>query len=227
MIPRAFTLSAILAGAVLTVGCASTPGPEPAMLAEVRSRPEPAMITFKGREIGLTPVSLQVGSFSDLLKIGAGLSGGEAVEKRVRFLSTGRAEVTFEFQSGQSSMAKALGLPRILVFDYSNRATFDIDSYELKPELLPLLEDQAEILNTAFAKLDIHVCGHTDSTGADEHNLVLALRRAQEVSDFLAAHGVDRARLKTQGFGRDYPLASNSTPEGRALNRRTEVVLPQ
>ncbi|HEY6929827.1 MAG TPA: OmpA family protein, partial [Thermoanaerobaculia bacterium] len=52
-------------------------------------------------------------------------------------------------------------------------------------------------------------------------------KRAQAVSDYLAARGVSKTRLQVRGFGKDDPVESNATPSGRALNRRTEVVLPQ
>jgi OOP family OmpA-OmpF porin len=63
--------------------------------------------------------------------------------------------------------------------------------------------------------------------GGPEHNLSLSLDRARVVADDLAGRGVDKARLKIQGFGSTYPLASNDTEEGRAMNRRTELILSQ
>jgi len=73
----------------------------------------------------------------------------------------------------------------------------------------------------------VYVCGHTDSSGGEEHNLVLSLERAQAVTNVLVDEGVERERIKTQGFGWDYPLAPNDADSGKALNRRTEVILPQ
>ena len=67
--------------------------------------------------------------------------------------------------------------------------------------------------------------GHTDSTGAVEYNMTLSDRRADSVADYLAAQGVMRNRVFTQGFGPHYPIADNSTAEGRQLNRRVELVL--
>ena len=71
----------------------------------------------------------------------------------------------------------------------------------------------------------IEVVGHTDSTGSYSYNMELSQRRAQSVADYLLAQGVDPSRLSTRGMGPDQPVASNATAEGRAQNRRVEVIL--
>ena len=73
----------------------------------------------------------------------------------------------------------------------------------------------------------MYVCGYTDSTGSDAVNDKLSLQRAEAVRQYLSEQKVDPARMKTQGFGKQFEVASNATPEGRALNRRTEVIIPQ
>ncbi len=207
-------------------GCAST-APTPQFNVEVRSEPDIATVVFRGQEIGETPVSFTVASFDELVEVAAQRQDKDAVEKRIRLLSPDNAEVIFQFDIAHSAMAQALGLTKILVFDYSERAAFDTDSHELKPEFSSMLESQAKVLNSSFSGLDVYVCGHTDSTGSADHNMVLSVDRAKAVSAFLLEHGVEKSRLKTQGFASDYPLAPNATPEGRGLNRRTEVILPQ
>ncbi len=67
--------------------------------------------------------------------------------------------------------------------------------------------------------------GHTDSTYTREYNLELSLRRAQAVAGWLIEHGVDASRLEAKGYGEFRPIADNNTEEGRALNRRVEMVL--
>ena len=113
-----------------------------------------------------------------------------------------------------------------MVFDYGDRATFEVDEYELKEDLKPLLRRQAELLEQHFEGIDIYLCGHTDASGDADYNQVLSVQRAQAVADFLVAHGLPSDRLRVQGFGADYPLADNANKEGRALNRRTEIILP-
>lgn len=222
---------------LLTLAC---PAPQPVLqppappepvrtviLTEAQSTPAKAQLLFKGKAIGPTPQSLSLDGAGDLLELTAARNGETAVEKRIRFLTPERAEVHFVFAKDRTAMAKALGLTRILVFEYGAGITFDVDASALKAEFRPLLARQAELLTSHFAGLDIHVCGHTDNTGERSHNLGLSLARAKAVADELAALGVPKARLKIQGFGSDYPVAWNDTPENRTLNRRTELILPQ
>ena len=68
-------------------------------------------------------------------------------------------------------------------------------------------------------------CGHTDSTGGYEYNLELSQKRADSVSSYLAAQGVQSVRLLTRGYGPDRPIGDNATADGRQQNRRVEIVL--
>jgi outer membrane protein OmpA-like peptidoglycan-associated protein len=73
-------------------------------------------------------------------------------------------------------------------------------------------------------KREIRIEGYTDDSGDDERNLTLSRQRAQSVAKTLTALGVDAGRLQVVGYGKDYPVASNASAEGRAKNRRVEVV---
>lgn len=77
----------------------------------------------------------------------------------------------------------------------------------------------------AFDDMKLSIEGHTDSTGSDEANHKLSLARADSVKAFLAEMGVPASIMTTQGFGAEKPLMPNDTPEGRAKNRRVEIVL--
>jgi len=197
------------------------------MAVEVVSDPGAASVTFKGKEVGSTPANLEVKTFDELMSIAAKREGAPISEKRVRILAPDKAQLVFRFGSSASEVAKKLGLTQVLVFDYSEKVSFDSGKSELKPDGLPILNKQADILKGYFPNVDVFVCGHTDSTGGDDLNLRLSLDRARVVSDYLAARGVPKERLKVQGFGKEYPADSNETPAGRANNRRTELILPQ
>jgi outer membrane protein OmpA-like peptidoglycan-associated protein len=73
--------------------------------------------------------------------------------------------------------------------------------------------------------LRIEVGGHTDNAGSDADNLKLSDQRANAVRDFLVKKGIEAARITAKGYGETQPMATNDTEEGRALNRRTEVVV--
>lgn len=196
------------------------------LVAEVTSEPAGLAVSFRGKPAGKTPFRRPIANLAEVSQFQAVRVEPKTTERRFRVLGPDRVEVLIRTGSDPSALAKALGLSRVIVFDYSDATTFEVDRYEIKPTFEALLTRQAELLTTAFSGIEVYVCGHTDSTGEDDHNRVLSLRRAEAVSRFLAAHGVESSRLRTQGFAADYPVAPNTTPEDRALNRRTEIVLP-
>jgi len=221
----------------LLVGCAPKPVPvppppppvvvEPKLEASLISRPGTAQVVLKGQSLGQTPKVVKVASLDEVFQITAARNQEKPTETRIRVLSDTSAEVTFMFGPSASPMARALGLPRIMVFDYGSALTFASDKYALAPAFTAMLDRQADLLTSHFAGIHLFVCGHTDDTGNANHNAVLALRRAEVVTDYLAQKGVSKSLIKTQGFGSAYPVAGNDTPAGRALNRRTEIILPQ
>jgi outer membrane protein OmpA-like peptidoglycan-associated protein len=195
---------------------------------EVTSDIPDAQAFLGSRPLGTPPVHLQTQSFSDLEQIEVRKENQEPTEKRIRILSPTRAQVLFRFRFPSSQTAyQALGLTRALIFDYSEKVTFDAGKFDLKPEAKPILDRQAEILKTYFPKADVYVCGFTDTSGNYDMNMRLSLDRAGVVTDYLAGHGVRFWRLKMRGFGPQFPAVPNDTPENRALNRRTELILSQ
>ena len=218
---RSFQAPLLLA-ALLAAGCATKepvaapPVEEPKGLAvRVLSTPAQATISLNDRALGTTPQAISVPAASDLLQLKAIIGANEASEKRIRFISPEQAEVLFLFGKDRSPLARSLGLSKVLVFEYGEGITFDVDQHELKPVFKGLLEKQAELLKAHFTGLDVYVCGHTDSSGNVNHNLALSLARAKTVAESLASMGVPRSRMKVQGFGSAYPVAGNDTPRGQ------------
>ncbi|GLH72682.1 hypothetical protein GETHLI_11840 [Geothrix limicola] len=214
---------------ILAFGCRTPepPAPQPAIKVTITSDPGKAALFRGGKPIGETPQTLAVNATEDLLPITATFGQEVLVEKRIKYLNLDRVEMSFTFGAGRSAMAKVLKLPRILVFDYGAGVTFDVNRADLKPDFLPLLDQQARLLNGPFSALEVHLCGHTDSQGTNDFNLALSLDRARAVAGRLEAQGVPKNRLKSEGFGSAYPVAGNDTESGRSLNRRTELILPQ
>ena len=111
-----------------------------------------------------------------------------------------------------------------IVLNMPSNVTFATDQDQVIPPFYPTLDSVAIVLNK-FNRTLIDVNGHTDSTGSLAHNQGLSERRAASVANYLGSRGVDQRRISTLGFGPSQPIASNATPEGRAQNRRVEVLI--
>jgi len=101
---------------------------------------------------------------------------------------------------------------------------FDFDSSVIRVDAERTLLELVEVLE-AYAGRPVRIEGHTDSIASDAYNQKLSEKRAGSVSDWLAAHGVERGRLHTFGRGESQPLADNATAPGRQLNRRVAVII--
>ncbi|HRO59394.1 MAG TPA: OmpA family protein [Burkholderiaceae bacterium] len=101
---------------------------------------------------------------------------------------------------------------------------FETGRAELLPPAYPRLDRLAEFLRQ-HPDRHLLVEGYTDSVGSDSSNLALSERRANAVRMALLQRGVEPQRITTRGYGESYPVADNSNAEGRAMNRRVEVVI--
>jgi outer membrane protein OmpA-like peptidoglycan-associated protein len=101
---------------------------------------------------------------------------------------------------------------------------FDFDKSNIRPDAVPILEQACSILKQE-STINVSCNGYTDSIGTDAYNQKLSERRARAVRDWLVKCGISSSRLSAKGFGETNPVASNATPEGRAQNRRTELVV--
>ena len=101
---------------------------------------------------------------------------------------------------------------------------FAVDSADLRPDLRRDLGALASNLQ-AYPNTTVDVLGHTDNSGEAGYNQNLSQRRAQAVTDVLISNGISSNRLRAIGRGEDAPVASNLTPEGKAQNRRVEVII--
>ncbi|MDT8320257.1 MAG: OmpA family protein [Xanthomonadales bacterium] len=101
---------------------------------------------------------------------------------------------------------------------------FDFDKATLRPEAKVILNEAAALLQT-HERVVVEVAGHTDSIGTESYNQGLSERRAKAVLEYLVEKDVKASRLKARGYGESMPVASNDTNEGRAENRRVELIV--
>jgi OmpA-OmpF porin, OOP family len=100
---------------------------------------------------------------------------------------------------------------------------FDTAKWDIKPDDLGTVEQIAGLMR-ANPQLQLSVEGHTDNVGTPEANKVLSANRARAVMDAVVALGIEPGRLTSTGLGQESPIADNRTEEGRAKNRRVELV---
>ena len=105
-----------------------------------------------------------------------------------------------------------------------NNIFFDVNEFELKQQSVAELNRVVELLNDNPG-IKILISGHTDNTGKAADNLKLSNNRAKAVVDYLITKGIETARLQYKGFGASQPVTDNTTEEGRAGNRRTELTI--
>lgn len=110
----------------------------------------------------------------------------------------------------------------VMAMSLQAETLFDFDKSVLKPAGKAALDGLVADVSKVNVETMIAV-GHTDATGADSYNQALSIRRVEAVKAYLVSKGVPPNQIKTEGRGESQPVASNSTREGRAQNRRVEI----
>ncbi len=127
----------------------------------------------------------------------------------------------FRFAEGGKSMKEQLDETGKIV---THGILFDVDSYKIKGESYKTLAEIGQLLQDD-PKLRLSIEGHTDSDGSEEHNFTLSQNRANSVRDYLiSTYSIKPERLKAEGWGESKPIDTNETAEGKANNRRVELV---
>lgn len=162
-------------------------------------------------------------------------SGDDQLEKAVLGAALGGAlggAIGHQLEKQKQELEQSLGNDDVkivntgsnLIVTLPQDILFATDSAVVVPGLQSDLRKLASNLQN-YPDTSVRVIGHTDNTGAAEYNYDLSNRRAAAVSTILTASGVQPQRIFAQGQGENIPLATNLTPEGRAQNRRVEVVI--
>jgi len=179
--------------------------------------------TAKGTGIGAVGGAIAGAIFGGSRKsvlIGAGigaLAGGVAGN----YMDRQEAELHTRLQNTGVSVTR---VGDSIILNMPGNITFATDSSNISADFYQVLDSVALVINE-FEKTYVDVIGHTDSTGRAEYNQQLSVARASSVARYLESQKVVPQRVNTQGMGQNAPIASNDTPEGRALNRRVEIRL--
>ena len=129
-----------------------------------------------------------------------------------------------ELRGSLSSNISVTNTGEYLIVNMPQDLLFAVDSATLRPDLKSDIRTVAASV-LKYPNSRVEVIGHTDNTGAAAYNQDLSQRRAVSVSGILRESGVPGGRFSAYGRGEDVPVASNLTPEGRAQNRRVEIII--
>jgi outer membrane protein OmpA-like peptidoglycan-associated protein len=206
-------LAALLAMAVAITGCTTNPytGEE-----EASNKAKGAGI---GAAAGAVIGALAGGSRrSVLIGAGVGALGGLAVGA---YMDSQEDKLRAQLQGTGVSVTRS---GDNIILNMPGNITFATDSSNINANFYPILDSVALVVNE-FEKTYIDIIGYTDNVGAAAYNQQLSERRASSVARYLESQKVLPQRIITRGMGLEDPIASNDTPEGRALNRRVELML--
>jgi OOP family OmpA-OmpF porin len=145
-------------------------------------------------------------------------SGGDPLHGNVVVLEREGMKQSLGFLDA-SAMKKAIDADgRVALY-----INFDVDKATLRPDAQPIVAEIRKLMDSD-PTLKLSIEGHTDNTGTPTHNQELSTARARSVLGALVGLGIDPARLQSKGFGQDKPIADNGSDDGRAKNRRVELV---
>ena len=180
--------------------------------------------TTKGAGIGAAAGAIAGALFTGgsrkgiLIGAGIGALAGGAVGN---YMDRQEAKLRAQLQNTGVSVTR---VGDSIILNMPGNITFATDSSNISADFYRVLGSVALVINE-FEKTYVDVIGHTDSTGRAEYNQQLSVARAGSVARYLESQKVLPQRINTQGMGQNAPIASNDTPEGRALNRRVEIRL--
>lgn len=156
-------------------------------------------------------IAAQEAAAAERLRAEQAASSANAAQERVRQLEAQLKDI----EGKQTERGLLVTLGDVL---------FAFNKSDLTPQAGPRLDKLAAFLKQ-FPQRKLLVEGYTDAVGTDDYNLELSERRAEAIRSALVARGVDTTRVVTKGYGKAYPVADNGSTDGRAVNRRVEVVI--
>jgi outer membrane protein OmpA-like peptidoglycan-associated protein len=152
---------------------------------------------------------------------------GERTAAQLSAEQDARAAADKRAADAQAALARLAAVkdePRGMVITLSGSVLFASNQSTLLPEARTRLEQVADVLLTTSERR-IVIEGHTDSQGSDMHNLALSQRRADAVRNSLVQRGYQADLIEARGLGEGSPIADNARADGRANNRRVEIII--
>ncbi|ELY4517873.1 OmpA family lipoprotein [Cronobacter muytjensii] len=213
---RIMFVAAIVSGALVISGCTTNPytGEREAGKSGIGA----GLGSLVGAGVGALSSSKKDRGKGALIGAAAGAALGGGVEY---YMDVQEAKLREKMQGTGVSVTRS---GDNIILNMPNNVTFDSSQANLKPAGANTLTGVAMVLKE-YPKTAVNVVGYTDSTGGQALNMKLSQQRAESVASALITQGVTANRIRTSGMGPANPVASNSTEEGKAQNRRVEITL--
>jgi outer membrane protein OmpA-like peptidoglycan-associated protein len=160
-------------------------------------------------------------------ELAASERSGEMTAEQLSAEQKARTDAEQRAAEAQAALAKLAAVkedPRGIVITLSGSVLFASGKATLLPSARSRLDQVSDVLLTTRER-NLTIEGHTDSQGSDSYNLDLSQRRADEVRNYLVQRGYQADRIKAHGLGEGTPIADNASAEGRANNRRVEIII--
>ena len=148
-----------------------------------------------------------------------------ALQEQAASLAREKEDLSARLQGALSEVADTQNTARGMVVSLPD-ILFDTNEATLKNDAKIVIAKLAGIL-LIMPELNLRIEGHTDSTGSADYNQTLSEKRATSVRDFLAGQGINSQRMMSIGYGMTRPVGDNATSQGRAKNRRVEIVIAE
>lgn len=195
----------------LLAGCATTPSDDP----YAKTKRGAAIGAAVGAAAGLMVGDGELDEVLGGAAVGAGLGAGIGV-----YMDRQQRELERELENAEVRRIDE----ETLAVTFDSDILFSVDSASLSSGSKYELDEFAGVMNE-YPKSAILIQGHTDSTGSEAYNMGLSERRAEAVYNHLLLRDIDPSRMAPVGYGEGYPVADNSTPAGRQLNRRVNILV--
>ncbi|GIU45650.1 OmpA family protein [Shewanella algidipiscicola] len=211
-------LTALVAGSALLLSACQTTNPYTNESQNAKATNGAIIGAIAGAAIGVASSSKSDRGKGALIGAASGAAVGGGVGY---YMDVQEAELRKQLQSTGVSVTRS---GNNIILNMPNEVTFGVDQSQLSARAKQVLNSVA-LVAKEYDETRLNIVGYTDSTGSESYNLRLSQVRASEVANYLMSQNVAPRRIVSQGMGESRPIASNNTQQGRAQNRRVEIVL--
>lgn len=211
-------LTALVAGSALLLSACQTTNPYTNESQNAKATNGAIIGAIAGAAIGVASSSKSDRGKGALIGAASGAAVGGGVGY---YMDVQEAELRKQLQSTGVSVTRS---GDNIILNMPNEVTFGVDQSQLSARAKQVLNSVA-LVAKEYDETRLNIVGYTDSTGSESYNLRLSQVRASEVANYLMSQNVAPGRIASQGMGESRPIASNNTQQGRAQNRRVEIVL--